>query len=118
MAAAARRTDGGFEVSKGFAAFLISGITLATFFVTLTAAGVRASDQLKATATKAEFQDSLKAVRATFDASIEHEARQDSAISWYGRQTLGLLCQKYHNPEAFCGRDVPTALQAGRPRTP
>jgi hypothetical protein len=120
MGQAARRTDSGFEVSKGFAAFIVSAIAILTFFVGVTAATVRASDQIKAAAPRAELHDSVRAIRrdelVARIADSVHEAHQDSLASWYARQTWLLVCDKEGNPRAFCSQPSAGLLQAGRPK--
>src|SRR4051812_41252649 len=94
-----KRTHDGIEITRKALGLAITAITLIGILLGTTAAGVRAIDQLHATATKMELQDSIRVIRQA-DSTLHamealHEAKQDSAISLYGRQTLGLLCSKY-----------------------
>lgn len=114
--AAVRKTEGGFEMTRQFITLAVSAAALVGTLVGLTAAGVRASNQIASAASREALTDSVRALRLTDSlhkrADSIHEARQDSVILTYSRQTHGLLCKQYGNPEAFCG----STQQAGRSR--
>jgi hypothetical protein len=117
--AAVKKTEGGFEITHRFLGIAALGIALIGSLGGVAVASVRAADKIESSASHSELVDSIGAIRAgerirAHDDSI-HEARQDSTTSWYSRQTLGLLCKQYGNPDAFCS-DRGIAAQAGRPR--
>lgn len=113
-----KRTAEGVELSHRLIAISATLITLGGGFIGLTAATVRAADKVASAATTDALRDSVKAIRDQRHEdsvrSARHEADQDSTSNVLVHQVLGLLCEKYNNPQAWCGQGLPA--QAGRPR--
>jgi len=114
-----RKTEQGtLELAGSAMALLIAGATIIGFFISMTATGVQAKQQLQNATPRTQF-DSLRGVVAHHDTvlrsirdTIVLELRQE--LGSLRTDVMGLNCQRAGYPSPFCD-GVPRILSPRRP---